>query len=212
MTPIRVAVADHHPVVRKGLEVVMGDRPDLAIVGTAVDRQSAIDLCRKESPEVLLTGISLPGPSIFEMLQVLRREKSPTQVLVFSGRSEEDYALSCMDAGAAGFVSKEQSPEEILDAVTKVAAGQRVVSAAVSAQLAARVLGGSEDPVAHQRLSTREFEVFLLLGSGNSVGVIARRLGISPKTVSTHRANICEKTGLATNAEIIRYVVARELA
>ena len=212
MTRVRVAVAEHHPVVRKGLEAALGECADVELVGFAADRPSAIDLCLKQAPDVVLSGLSLPGSTLFDMLQVLRRESSPTRLLVFSSKNEEDYALSCIDAGAAGFVSKESGLDEIVQAIFRVAAGQRVVAPAVASQLAARMLGGAQDPVLHHRLSTRELEVFLLLGSGDSVGVAAKRLGISPKTVSTHRANICEKTGLGTNAEIVRYVVARGLA
>lgn len=210
MAPIRVAIADDHPVVREGLTRIVQRSPGFELVGTVENADAVLDLCKVERPDVLLLDISMPGPEVFETLRALRRETPDVRVLILSWHPEDQYALPCLEAGAAGYVTKQRRPEELLRAVTRVAEGQRFVSEAAASRLAGRLLGEEDVPV-HQRLSPREFEIFLLLGEGLSVGQIATRLEISPKTVSTHRAHILEKTGLTSNADIIRYVVEKKL-
>lgn len=211
MKPIRIAIADDHPVVREGLTRIVQQSADFEVVGTAAHAGLVMDLCTAERPDVLLLDISMPGPGVFESLRRLRDEAADVRVLILSWHPEEQYALQCLEAGASGYVTKERSPDELLNAVRQVARGQRFVSESAASQLAGRLLREDDVPV-HQRLSPREFEVFLLLGRGLAVGQIASRLDISPKTVSTHRAHILEKAELHTNADIIRYVVEKGLS
>jgi len=210
MKPIRIVLADDHPVVREGLTRIVQQSPDFEVVGTVAHAGKVLDLCKVEHPDVLLLDISMPGPAVFETLRRLREEAAEVRVLILSWHPEEQYALQCLEAGASGYVTKECSPDELLHAVRHVARGQRFVSESAASQLAGRLLREEGVPI-HQRLSPREFEVFLLLGQGLSVGQIASRLDISPKTVSTHRTHILEKADLETNADIIRYVVEQGL-
>lgn len=204
---IRLVVADDHVLIREGMVRILEARPGFEIVGAVADGDAAVELCRLHRPDVLILDISMPGPSIFEMLRQLREIAPQTRALILTGHPEERYALRCLEAGAAGYMTKGRPTDELLDAIHEVASGGRFVSAAAGSQLAARLRG---EP-AHQRLSPREFEVFLLLGRGLSVGEIASRLDISPKTVSTHRMHILEKLGLSNNLAIVRYVVDHEL-
>jgi two-component system invasion response regulator UvrY len=128
-------------------------------------------------------------------------------VLVLSMHAEEQYAIRCLRAGASGYIQKDSSPEELLEAMRRVAMGRMYISEGVAEQLATEVAQGSSDHHPHERLSTREFEVFRLIGTGKSATEIADALHLSVKTVSTYRTRILLKTGFRTNADIITYVV-----
>ena len=130
-------------------------------------------------------------------------------VLMLSMHQEEQYAIRCLRAGASGYLQKDSTTDELIEAIRRVGAGRRYFSAAVIDQMAADAARGTAPP--HERLSPREFEVFRALASGRTVGEIAEALHLSVKTVSTHRTHILAKTGLRNNAEIIRYAVTHRL-
>jgi DNA-binding NarL/FixJ family response regulator len=128
---------------------------------------------------------------------------------MLSMHAERQYAIRCLRAGAAGYIQKDTSPEELIAAIERVAAGRRYVSEAVGEQLASQLLLGDKEP--HERLSDRELEVFRLIAVGRTAGDIAELLNISVKTVSTYRARILEKTGFESNADIISYAIRNGL-
>jgi DNA-binding NarL/FixJ family response regulator len=119
---------------------------------------------------------------------------------------EEQYALPSLRAGASGYIQKDSSPEDLIEAMRRVGTGHKYISHAVAEQLALEVMGGRSAPP-HERLAARELEVFRLLASGKTVGEIGAMLNLSVKTVSTYRARILEKTGFRTNADIVAYAV-----
>lgn len=207
---IRVLLADDHPVVRAGLRQILADAPDITIAGEAADGPDVIRTVAALKPDVLLLDITMPGAPFLTLLENVTRNHPRTAVLVLSMHPEERYAVRALRAGAAGYLSKEQSPALLLDAVRRIASGGRYVSQALADRLVAN-LGQPGDGEAHEALSPREYAVLCLLGAGKTVKAIAAELRLSPKTISTFRARILHKMRLRTNADLVRYVTQHGL-
>jgi DNA-binding NarL/FixJ family response regulator len=208
---IRVVLADDHPVVRAGLRQILTEAPDLAIAGEAGDGTGVMERVGAARPDVLVLDITMPGPPFVTLLRNLRRSHPDMAVLVLSVHPEDQYALRAFRAGASGYLSKERSPELLVEAIRRVARGGRYVPDSLAERLVTRLgAGGEMEP--HETLSDREYEVLCLLGAGRTVGEIAEQLKLSPKTISTFRARILQKMRLRTSAELIRYAVEHELA
>lgn len=208
---IRVVLADDHPVVRAGLRQILTEAPDLAIAGEAGDGTGVMERVGSARPDVLVLDITMPGPPFVTLLRSLRRSHPDMAVLVLSVHPEDQYALRAFRAGASGYLSKERSPELLVEAIRRVARGGRYVPESLAERLVTRLgAGGEMEP--HETLSDREYEVLCLLGAGRTVGEIAEQLKLSPKTISTFRARILQKMRLRTSAELIRYAVEHELA
>ncbi len=209
MSEVQVAVVDGCPITREGLRLLLRSF-DIDVVETAESAVDAVRLCRERRPDVVLFGPSIRVAPLLGSLHLMRQRTPDVRIVVFRIAEGADFAVRCVEAGASGYLSQVRSSEELSTAVKTVAAGQgRFFSPAIVEQLTARALG--EDQLPHSRLSAREFEVFLLLGAGLTVGQVATRLDVSPKTVSTHRARIREKTGLRSTGEIIRYALDNSL-
>ncbi len=207
---MKALIADDHAVVRRGLIQLLADEYASLSVGEAADAAEAFRLARERDWDIIILDISMPGRSGLEVLKELRRERPKVPVLVLSGHSEEQYAIRVLKAGAAGYVTKESAPEELVEIIRKVTAGGKYVSPSLAELLAANI-GFDADRARHEGLSDREYQVLCLLGSGRSVGEIAERLSLSVKTVSTYRARILEKMGMKTNADLARYAIKNNL-
>jgi DNA-binding NarL/FixJ family response regulator len=207
---IKVLVADDHAVVRRGLQQILAETPDILVAGEASTAQEVIDLVRAQRWDVVILDVSLRGASGIELLADLRREHPDLRVLVLTVYSEEQYAVRAIRAGAAGFLTKESAPEKLIEAVRKIASGGRYVSAELAETLAS-ILAGDAKGQPHERLSDREFEIMKMLASGRSVSQIAQDLALSVKTVSTHRTRILRKMNLKTNADLTTYAVRARL-
>jgi DNA-binding NarL/FixJ family response regulator len=167
-------------------------------------------LVRRHDWDVVILDISMPGKSGLDVLDELRRLRPRLPILLLSMHPEEQFARRALKAGAAGYLTKESVPEELKEAVRKVVAGGRYVSATLAEKLAVDLRGGADTPL-HELLSDREFQVLRMIASGRSVKDIAEELSLSVKTVSTYRARILEKSGMKTNAELIRYALQSQL-
>ena len=211
MTPIiRLVVADDHPIVRGGLRRMVELEPDLEIVGEADTAESlfavlAAIAAASAVPDVLLLDVGMPGPGVLEVLRRVGQVYPGLRTLVLSVYPEEQYGLRTLRAGAAGYLTKDQSPELLARAVRQVAAGHRFLSPALADRLVDGLARGYS-AARHELLSAREFVVLVALGEGRSVPEIAGALGLSPKTVTTYRARLLEKLGLCTNGDLVRYV------
>jgi len=211
---IRLAIADDHPIVREGLRRIVGQDPGLAVTGDAAGAGELFRLLAAAPVDVVLLDVSMPGAPFIETLRKLRAEHPTVKVLVLSAYPEDQWALRALRSGASGYLTKDHSPEQLVDAIRRVARGRRYVSEEMAdhlAGLAGGAGGGDDEHAPHERLSDREFEVLRALGSGLMVKEVAARLGLSVKTVSTYRARLLEKLGLATRADLVRYVVAHDL-
>jgi len=208
---IRIAVADDHAIVRKGLRQIISDANDLSVDGEAGSADELFTLLRAGRPDVVVLDLTLGNRDGIDVLKRIRSEYPRLPVLILSMHAEDLFGVRALRAGAAGYVQKENAPEELLVAIRRVAAGRKYVSAKMAEHIAADMTRGGEEVLPHERLSDREFEIFRLLGSGKTVTDIAHTLNLSVKTVSTHRGRILEKTGLRDIAEIVDYVHAHHL-
>lgn len=208
---INVLIADDHPIVRAGLRRILEDAPLLRIVGEATNGDELLELLRSRCVDVVLLDIGMPGTGFLEILRRVRELCPPPRVLVLSVYPEEQYAPRAFRAGAAGYLSKSDSPEKIVHAIRHVHAGGRYVSAALAEWMAAR-LGNERGDRAHDMLSDRELQVLGMMGAGMTVTAIGNALALSVKTVSTYRTRIRKKLGLNSTAELIRYAIDHDIA
>ena len=208
---IRIAIADDHAIVRKGLKQIISDTHDIVVAGEAASAHEMMALVRSQPFDVVVLDLTLGHDSGLDLLSQIKSEFPRIPVLILSMHEEQLFATRALRAGASGYIQKESAPADLIDAIHRIAAGGMYVSSGLGAMMALEVQRGS-DRLPHERLSNREFEVFCLLGSGKSVSDVARMLSLSVKTVSTHRTRILEKTGLRNNAEIVHYVIGQGLA
>lgn len=207
---MKILIADDHSILRRGLRLILAGSRHTLEIGEAADGRELLQKVEEEPWDVLILDLSFPSESGLDMLRETKRIRPFMPVLVLSMHAEEQYAVRALRSGAAGYLTKESAPEELLRAVDKVAAGGRFVTVKVAEALAAEISGELYDSP-ERLLSDREFEVFRLIARGHSGSEIARQLGLSAKTVGTYRSRIKEKMGLTNNAEIIRYAVLHQL-
>ena len=193
-----------------GLQFVIARRDAGAALAEANSAEQMFDLLRRDEFDVLVTDLRLGDRSTLELLAQIRLERPSLPVLIFSSLPEHHYAIAALRAGARGYIQKTASTDEILDAIERVASGQTHVSAPVAERLA-NDLSSPCSAAPHDRLSTRELEIFYRLARGETTRDIAAALFISAKTVSTHRARILAKTGFRSNGDIVVYAVRGSL-
>jgi len=207
---IRVLVADDHAVVRRGLAQILAEAPDMVVAGEASTGREVLQAVWKHDYDVLVLDIAMPEGGGLEVLQQLQTLKPDLRVLILSVYPERQYAVRALKSGAAGYLTKESVPDELIAAIRKVARGRKYVSQSLAEQLAGE-LRGEVEKEPHETLSDREFQVMILLAAGKSVTDVAEELSLSVKTVSTYRARILEKLNLKSTSEIIRYALERGL-
>lgn len=208
---IRVLLADDHEVVREGLKRMLADVPDLRVVAEAAQGAEVMAALRREAIDVVVLDLSMPGRSGVDLIRQIRAEFVRLPILVLTMHQEEQYAVRAIRAGAFGYLTKGTPASELIVAMRTVAAGRRLISPRV-AELLALEAQPSGDPLPHQALSDREFEVFRLLVEGKSVGEIAQQLFVSVKTVSTHKTRILQKMSLASVPDLVRYAIKHQLS
>lgn len=201
---MRILIADDHAVVRHGLKRILGEELPGTVFGDAETSAEALATARDGDWDLVILDISLPGRSGLDVLKELKALKPKLPVLVLSMHPEEQFAVRALRSGAAGYLTKQGAPDELVAAVRKVLRGGRYVSASLAERLAGEIAGAS-DRAPHETLSDREFQVFRLIASGQTLTAIAEDLSLSVQTVSTYRTRLLEKMGLTTNADLTRY-------
>jgi DNA-binding NarL/FixJ family response regulator len=204
---IRLFIADDHDMVRAGLRRILTEHGDVSVVGEAGSADEMLRKLAQVPADVALLDVSMPGPGIIEVLRLMRETVPAVRPLVLSMHPEEQYARRVLRAGAAGYLTKDRSPELLIEAVRKVASGGHFVSPHLAEILAKSLTTGQTEATPVSQLSDREFEVLRFIGSGRSVKKIAAELGLSPKTVSTYRVRLMAKLGLKSTAELIRFAI-----
>jgi two-component system invasion response regulator UvrY len=207
---IRVFVVDDHAIVRSGLRQVLDECPETVLVGEAGSGAEALEALRRLACDIVIIDISLPDRNGLELLKQVKAEHPRVAVLILTMHAEEPYAIRALKAGAAGYLTKDGSTDELLAAIRKAAAGGRYLTSSLAERLALNISEEHQAPP-HERLSDREFQVLCLMAAGKSLTEIALELGVSVKTVSTHRARTLEKMHLRNNAELIHYAVRHGL-
>jgi DNA-binding NarL/FixJ family response regulator len=208
---IRIVMADDHAIVREGLKRIVSSIADMEVAGEAGNGTEVMQRVRELAFDVLLLDLSMPGRSGMELIKLIRAEKPQLRILVLSMHQELQYAVRAIKNGASGYLTKESAPDQLEQAIRKVASGGAFISAEVAEQLALGAMPGSQ-AAPHESLSNREFEVLQLLVAGVSLTDIGTKLNLSVKTVSTHKTNLMQKMGLQNQSELIRYALKHGLA
>ncbi|HEV2721907.1 MAG TPA: response regulator transcription factor [Thermoanaerobaculia bacterium] len=206
----RIVVVDDQPIVRAGLRAVLDAVPEWKVVADAATYDEALAAVRSVGCDVVILDVGLGERTGLDLLKQLRIEFPRIPVLILSVHAADDYALRCLRAGAAGYLTKASAPESVIEAVERVTQGKPYMSDEIAEQLAARAADGRE-LLPHERLSDRERDVFRQLIAGRSVTEIANALSLSVKTVSTHRSHILQKMRMHSTADLIRYAIAHRL-
>jgi len=200
---IRVLIADDHPIVRHGLRRLVQLQDDMMVVGEAKDGAEVVQLLGVCPCDVIVLDLSLPHIRGLELVYLVRERWPDLRILVFSVQPEDRLSLHLLEAGVAGYLSKDRGVEAVLDGVRVVAGGERFLSDTMK-ELA---FGhrSTEQRAPHERLSVRERQVFDLLVRGMSVSAIASEIEVSPSTTSNHLASIRTKLGVTHNGEVLVY-------
>lgn len=216
--PVKVMLVDDHLIVRQGLRQVLADAEGLRVVADAADGVQAMRLIRQHMDDergpglnVVMLDIAMPGRDGLDVLKQIKTEYPGLAVLMLSTYPDKQFAVRCLRAGAAGYLNKSADPDEMVMALRKAAAGGVYLSASVADILATSISEVVQGKPAHETLSRREHQVFLLLAEGRSVGQIAELLKLSSNTVSTYRARILDKTGTRNDVELALYAVRQQV-
>jgi two-component system nitrate/nitrite response regulator NarL len=203
-TPIRVIVADDHAIVRTGIRHVLESEPGFLVVGEAANGAEAIELARSLTPDVAVLDISMPGTSGLQVTQELRRLAPDTRVLILSMHDNTEYVLESVRAGAHGYILKDTAATELRGAIHAVRRGESYFSPPIARRLTAVVRGITEEEDLLGQLTARERQVLVGVAQGRTNREIALELGISHRTVETHRESLMRKLGIRTVAGLTR--------
>jgi two-component system, NarL family, invasion response regulator UvrY len=206
----RILLVDDHELIRAGLKQLLQAGLGKITVGEARNAQEAMTLLPQQSWDLAITDITLPGRSGLDLLIECKNLRPEMPVLVLSVLSEDEIAVRVLKAGAAGFVHKETSGDELVKAVKKVLAGGKYVSQSLAEKLALQI-GNPQTDDPHKKLSDREYLVMTMLASGKTLTQISTILSLSIKTISTYRSRILQKMRLDNNASITRYALKHGL-
>ena len=208
-----IVLADDHALVREGLRTVLGGEDDWSVVGEAADGLQAVELVTQFQPDVLIVDLMLPALSGLEVIRQVNKGVPRTHIVALSMHADESYVLAALRSGASAYVLKDVSSTDIIQAIREVLAGRRYLSPPLSQYaLEAYIQKAKGAPLdSYETLTTREREVLHLVAQGETTPAIAERLGLSPRTVETHRTNLMRKLGLRTQTDLIRYALQRGL-
>jgi two-component system, NarL family, invasion response regulator UvrY len=207
---MKILLADDHALVRQGLKLILADHFKNTVFGEARNAHEALARASKDTWDVVVLDITMPGRSGLDVLREIKRLRPKLPVLILSMHPEDQFAVRMLKSGAAGYLTKESAGEELAGAIRKVIAGGRYISPSLAERMAS-YLDMDVLKAPHERLSDREYLILRMIASGKQVSQIARELSLSVKTISTYRARVLQKTDLKNNAELTRYAVERGL-
>ena len=208
-----IVLADDYALVREGPRIALGGEDDWFVVGEAADGLEAVALVEQLQPNVLIVDLMLPALSGLEVIRQVGKRVPRTQIVALSMHASESYVLAALHNGAQAYVLKDARSSEIVQAIRAVLAGRGYLSPPLSQYALEAYIekakGVPLDP--YETLTTREREVLHLVAQGATTPAIAERLGLSPRTIETHRTNLMRKLGLRTQTDLIRYALQRGL-
>jgi len=208
---IKVLIADDHSIVRAGLRRIVEESGDMEVIAEASDGKGALLQIQKAQPDVAVIDISMPGLDGLEVTAQLHAGYPKLPVIILTMHEEEQYVIRAIEAGAMGYITKRSAPEQLVNAIRRVHAGSRYLSAEATDLLALRVARGSQGQSPLDSLSTRELQVLRRLAMGHTNREIASAYGISIKTVDTYRFRLLKKLNLRNNAELSRFAIQNRL-
>ena len=207
---IRILVVDDHTLVRAGLCRLLDGEGDIEVVGQTGSGRESVELCKDLKPDVVILDYSLPDMDGLETTSQILPLKTGAKILILTMYANEEYAIRLIRAGAAGFVVKGASPEELLTAVRKVARGGTYISPAILEKMVGR-MGKSETETPESVLSDREIQVLVRLARGATTREVSEELHLSVSTVETYRGRLLEKLNLRNNSDLTRFAIRRRL-
>jgi two-component system, NarL family, invasion response regulator UvrY len=203
---LRILVADDHPVVRQGIMRIIEETQDMKVTGEAQNGAEAVKKLKEQDFDLLLLDISMQGSDGLDVIREIRKMKPDLPVLILTIHPEKYYGLRMLQAGASGYLTKQNAPFELIEAIRKVSQGGMYISNALAQLLVASKKTGEDKPP-HEKLSYREYQVMYMIASGKKIKTIGEELCISVKTIHVHRRHILEKLNMSSNAEIIHYAI-----
>ena len=207
---IKILIADDHAVIRRGLKQIVSETPDIIVAGEASTGYEVLDKVRGNDYNAVILDISMPGGDGLNILKQLKKAKPKIPILVLSVHPEDQYAVRALKAGAAGYLTKDSAPGELISAIRRVSCGRKYVSSQLAEKLASD-LETDKGRQLHEKLSDREYQVLCMMASGKKAKEIAADLCLSVKTISTYRSRILEKMRMKNNAELTHYAIKHGL-
>ncbi len=211
MSQIKVLLADDHKIVRQGLRALLDAQAGIAVVGEAADGREAVELAAALKPDVVVMDLAMPNLAGLEATRQIRRRQPDVQVVILSMHANTAHAIQALRNGAIGYALKDSDAQEVVNAVRAAAARRRYVDPAIAEPVLEALLRNDGAGDAFQVLTEREREILQLVAEGHTNAAIAGRLGISLRTVETHRANLMRKLDLHSPAELVRYALQHGL-
>lgn len=208
---IRVLLVDDHRLIRASLRQVLDGADGIEVVAEAATGEDAVAAVASHAPDVVLMDVQMPGMGGLEATRKLRKAAPDSRVIVLSVHADDPYPSKLLEAGAAGYLTKDCEPTEMVDAVRRVAAGETWIEARVARRLAQGALAGRTTDAPLAELSRRELQVMTMVARGQDTQAIAASLQISPKTVATYRYRLYEKLGVGNDVELARLAMRHEL-
>ncbi|HWS62950.1 MAG TPA: response regulator transcription factor [Steroidobacteraceae bacterium] len=212
---INIVIVDNHTLVRKGIRALLVSQPDLDVVAEAGTYEEALEQLQLHRVDVVIFDIAMPVPApgrdSIELIAHVRTAQPHARTLVLTMHTENEYAARALKAGAHGYVTKDVTPELLINAIRRVASGALFLSPNVAQSLALRVALQDDIAPLHKRLSRRELAVFSMIADGKTINDIARRLTLSAKTVSAHKLSVLRKLNMRTVAELVRYAIEHQI-
>ena len=207
---INVLIADDHAIVREGLKNIIAETFDIVVKGEASNGAEVLKKVLKNDYDMIVLDITMPGRDGIDVLKQLKIVKPDIGILIMSMHPEDQFAFRALKLGASGYINKDKAPEEMIDAIRKVASGRKYISASFAEKLAVNLRTDSNVPL-HKKLSDRESEVFRMITSGKTAKEISAGLSLSSKTISTYRTRVLEKMNMKTDAQLTYYAILNEL-
>ncbi len=213
---INIIIVDNHILVRKGIRALLLSQPDLNVVAEAGTYEEALEQLKLHRVDLVIFDIAMPVPTpgsdSLDLIAHVRAAQPHAHTLVLTMHSENEYAARALKAGAHGYVTKDVTPELLINAIRRVVSGALFLSPNVAESLALRVALQDDVAPLHKRLSRRELAVFGMIADGKTINDIARRLTLSAKTVSAHKLNVLRKLNMRTVAELVRYAIEHQIS
>ncbi len=207
---LQIIISEDTAVVRKGLTLILQDEFPSAVIQEVDNSEDLVKKAMSGHWDVIISDLSMPGRSGLDALYQIKEFAPKVPVLIMSIHSEDQYAIRVLKAGAAGYLTNDSAPDELVKAVRIVLEGRRYISVSTAEKLASSVVRDQEK-LPHEYLSNREFDVLKLLAAGKPVSEIANQLSLSITTISTYRSRIMVKMNIKTNAELTMYALSNQL-
>lgn len=210
LSPVRILIADDHTIVRQGLARMLNDQPDLKVVGEAVNGRSAVDKALELKPDIVIMDIAMPQMNGIEAAKRIRKDLPKTKIVILSMYSHEHYIHNLLETGISGYLLKDSSGNDIVQAIHAAMNDETFLSPSISKVLVNTYRShrkASSLAERYQQLSNREREVFQLIAEGRSTRQISEMLYVSISTVKSHRSKIMEKLGAESSIQLVRFAI-----